>query len=171
MSRLRLGVGLAMGLAASCIVAGCSAQPALDGQTGSAMQARVVAVASSVAAGDPVAALTELESLENALLQATAEGRVSSDRSAQIRASIELVRQDLQAIIAANEPPVEDPVPEPATAGSDDSAPGQGSVSDSDRTGNSGNSESGGGNGTGNNGNGPDRNSGNGPDRNSGNGN
>ncbi|MEQ1735883.1 MAG: hypothetical protein ABL886_05730 [Rhodoglobus sp.] len=106
----RLARALLLAAASALLVTGCVAQPQqqpqpqLDEATSSELVAGVVAAAESAADDDPKKALKRLDELEKILLQATADGRVSADKSAQIMAAIELVRRDLQAMLDAESP-------------------------------------------------------------------
>jgi hypothetical protein len=57
----------------------------------------VRAVTAASAAGDVAAASTALDQLQAQLLDASASGQLSADRSTRIQASIDLVRADLVA--------------------------------------------------------------------------
>ena len=80
----------------------------LDTDVAEQLQASVLAVSSAAAAGDFAGALTALDALEAQLTEGTASGSIDPGRSARIRASIELVRADLVAVI-----PVPAPEPKP----------------------------------------------------------
>lgn len=79
----------------------------LGASTASALQASVRAVTTAAAAGDIATATTALDQLQSQLLDASANGQLSADRSTRIQASIDLVRADL---VAATPPP---PTPAP----------------------------------------------------------
>jgi ribosomal protein S20 len=94
--------------AAACLLgvaalAGCTQTNSdLSPSTASSLQASVRAVTVAAAAGDIAAATTALDQLQSQLLDASANGRLSADRSTRIQASIDLVRADL---VAATPPP------------------------------------------------------------------
>jgi hypothetical protein len=77
------------------------------------MQESVAAVTQAAAAGDPAGAIAALDSLEAQLKEDTASGAISADRSAQIQASIDLVRADLTAALP-------EPSPTPSQPGNKD---------------------------------------------------
>lgn len=118
------------------VLTGCSqAAPEIDADAASRMQASVAAVTEAAAVGDPEGALVALDALEAQLKLDTESGAVSAERSAQIQASIDLVRADLIAALPAPEP-----APEPAPAeeekddkGKDDKGDDKGSDKGSDK--------------------------------------
>jgi ribosomal protein S20 len=80
----------------------------LGASTASALQASVRAVTTAAAAGDIATATTALDQLQSQLLDASANGQLSADRSTRIQASIDLVRADL---VAATPPAPPTPAP------------------------------------------------------------
>ncbi|WP_341953441.1 hypothetical protein [Salinibacterium sp. TMP30] len=95
-------------------LSGCApTEPELDSVSASRMQESVAAVTQAAAAGDPAGAIAALDALEAQLKEDTASGMIGADRSAQIQASIDLVRADLTA--ALPEPP-----PAPSQEGTKD---------------------------------------------------
>ncbi len=106
-------------LASSIILTGCvSSPPDLDEGTAAKLQESVAHIAEVAAAGKFADALTNLESLQAQLTEATARGDVGGDREARIRAAIENVRSDLNALIDAQKSKPElppEPEPEPET--------------------------------------------------------
>lgn len=102
------------------VLAGCApAATDLKSETSAQMQAVVVSVAESAAAGDPVTALQRLDELQQRLDAAVAAGDVSAERAVAIQDAIDAVRADLQP---APEPTVV-PAPEPTVDESVDDAP------------------------------------------------
>ncbi|PPG64815.1 hypothetical protein C5C27_01980 [Rathayibacter sp. AY2B7] len=96
-------------LASVLLLSGCSSAPqGIDEGTAQTLDDAVVAVAEKASADDYQGALTELASLQSALDAALAEGSVSSDRAATVQAQVDVVRGDLEALIAG--------APEPAPA-------------------------------------------------------
>ena len=69
--------------------------------TASRLQSGVLAVSSTVAGGDPTAALARLDELAATLADARARGQVTSARFDSVTASMALVRADLESAIAA----------------------------------------------------------------------
>jgi len=95
-------------------LSGCApTEPGLDSVSASRMQESVAAVTQAAAAGDPAGAIAALDSLEAQLKEDTASGAISADRSAQIQASIDLVRADLTAALP-------EPSPTPSQPGNKD---------------------------------------------------
>lgn len=135
--RLRLACVAAV-LATLLAVAGCSATPGLDTPTSAEWQSRVLAIAESAEAGDIPTALLDLDALEAETAQARTDGEISAERAAIIQQSIDVVRSDLEAEVAA---PVTHAPEETAT---DDST---GTDSDEGDKGDKGNSENKGDNG------------------------
>jgi predicted component of type VI protein secretion system len=108
--------GIARAFAVLCAVAvvtalsGCApSEPAIDSAVSSALQATVADVTQAAADGNPEAALAALDVLQAQLSEDTASGAISADRSAQIQASIDLVRADF---IAALPEPSPTPTPD-----------------------------------------------------------
>lgn len=136
--RLRLGCVAAV-LATLLAVAGCSATPSgLDTPTSVEWQSRVLAIAESAEAGDIPTALLDLDALETETAQARTDGEISAERAAIIQQSIDVVRSDLEAEVAA---PV---TPAPEETATDDSTD---TDSDKGDKGDKGNSENKGDNG------------------------
>ncbi len=113
--------------AVAAVLAGCATAPlTLSRQASTDLQAGVVAVAESAAAGDQATALTRLDELQERLDAAVAAGDVTAERAASIQGAIEVVRADLQP---APTPSIE-PVPQPTVGpgltddGNDNSGPG-----------------------------------------------
>lgn len=101
-------------------LAGCAtATPDVTREVSSQMQAVVLSVAESAAAGDTVTALQRLDELQQRLDAAVAAGDVSAERAAAIQQAIDAVRADLQP---APEPTVA-PTPDPSVDDSEDDAP------------------------------------------------
>lgn len=106
-------------MVATLVLTSCAPNPTLEETTSTTLQQGVVAAATLAAEGHPAGALAELDALEQTLLEATAAGNVSSDRSARISASIALVRVDLEALLAEIKPS-----PTPDDDDEDDDGPG-----------------------------------------------
>ena len=125
---MRVLRALVVAVASVSLCVGCAAQPAIDSEISAELQQEVVDLANTAATGDAAAALTQLDALNQQLLEATSRGEVSSERSTQIGAAIELVRQDLQAVVDAAEPepvqPVEPEEPENDKKGKDEKGKG-----------------------------------------------
>lgn len=115
-------------IAMSLIVVGCAANPtALDAETSQRWQAQVLAIAQSAEAGDPAAALRELDALEVESVQARDAGEITAERAAIIQQAIDLVRADLEPAPVPAEQVPEDTVPDET-----DPAPGTDSENDDD---------------------------------------
>lgn len=118
---MRVLRAVVVAVASVSLCVGCAAQPAIDSEISAELQQEVVDLANTAAAGDAAAALAQLDALNLQLLEATSRGQVSSERSTQIGAAIELVRQDLQAVVDAAEPePVQPVEPEDDKKGKDE---------------------------------------------------
>ncbi|PPI26384.1 hypothetical protein [Rathayibacter sp. AY1B5] len=103
-------------LASVLLLSGCSSAPqGIDDGTARTLDDAVVAVAEKASADDYQGALTELAALQSALDAALAEGSVSSDRAATVQTQVDVVRGDLESLIAgAPEPtPAETTAPAP----------------------------------------------------------
>lgn len=94
---------------AAVLLAGCAAAPELDEQVAGNLQARVAAAKQFAAQQDFGGAVTELEQLSNEVQAAADQGRLSQERQSRIEASIAKLRADLDAAIAAAEPPTPSP--------------------------------------------------------------
>ncbi|MEV8253233.1 hypothetical protein AB0O95_04615 [Rhodoglobus sp. NPDC076762] len=103
--------------------------PDFDPDAASLLQTSVADITDAAAAGDPAAALAALDILQEQLNESTATGAIGAERSAQIQASIDLVRADLIAAL-----------PEPApTADPEDEATSNGNGNGSDNGNGNGN--------------------------------
>jgi predicted component of type VI protein secretion system len=93
-------------------LAGCSAQThAYPTATAQLLRESVASVTQAAADGDPATALTRLDELHATLLDEHAKGAVDDARFDSISESIELVRIDLEALIAdQNTGPTTNPV-------------------------------------------------------------
>src|SRR5215207_7824220 len=145
------------------VLAGCAATPpGLSGEASSSLQAGVVAVAESAAAGDSAGALTRLDELEQTLDAALAAGEVTDERAADIQEALDTVRADLQPASTPTPTPTAEPAPSitvdpvvPDDGGGDDGGGNDGGGSDGggdDNSGpgnNNGNDDNGNGNGKG----------------------
>ena len=94
---------------AAVLLAGCAGAPELDEQVAGNFQARVAAAKQFAAQRDFGGAVTELEQLGNEVQVAADQGRLSQERQSRIEASIAKLRVDLDAAIAAAEPPTPSP--------------------------------------------------------------
>lgn len=100
LGRLRIAVRL---LAAGLVVAiaGCAPASDLEEKTGRELQARVLAVSTAAANGDPATGLRTLDELVEHLTLAAANGDVSFKRHQSIMKAVEPVRAGLRAAAAA----------------------------------------------------------------------
>lgn len=111
------------------VLTGCAAQqPALDAATADALNGSVVAVATAAAGDDPAAALAQLDALQGQLDAAVASGAVSGARAADIQSSIDLMRLDLEALVALQPTPT--PTPTPTDDDDKPDKPGRGNKDD-----------------------------------------
>ncbi len=93
------------------VLTGC-AGPDLATTTAERLQADVVGIGTAAASGDLSAAVAAADALDTRLTAATDAGSVSADRAARIRAALERVRADLEAMMvpAQTEPAESEPV-------------------------------------------------------------
>jgi len=126
--------GAARAVAVLCAVAvvtalsGCApAEPGIDTAVSSVLQASVADVTQAAANDDPEGALAALDVLEAQLKEDTASGAIGADRSAQIQASIDLVRADLTAAL-----PEPSPTPTPDEKNDKGKGNGKGNKKDKD---------------------------------------
>ncbi|RXZ71923.1 hypothetical protein [Agromyces albus] len=89
----------AVAVIATLILSSCA--PGYDEATKGDLREHLVAVAEASAAGDWQAALTGLDAMAVELADARAAGRVSDERFDTIALAMELVRQDIDAAMAA----------------------------------------------------------------------
>lgn len=82
---------------------GCATAPQYDAEVASALQTQVAEITTASADGDWEVALTHVQALEADARDAHARGEISLERLESILASIELVRQSLDAERAAEE--------------------------------------------------------------------
>lgn len=94
---------------AAVLLAGCAGVPELDEEAAGKFQARVAAAKQFAAQQEFRGAVAELEQLGNDVQAAGDQGRLSQERQSRIEASIAKVRADLEAAIAAAEPPTPGP--------------------------------------------------------------
>ncbi|MCX7521426.1 hypothetical protein OSC27_03935 [Microbacterium sp. STN6] len=80
---------------------GCAATPSYESSLAASLEHGVLVVTTDAAAGDFSKALAALDDLQGRLASEQASGRIPSERSARISASIERVRGDLNSAIAA----------------------------------------------------------------------
>ena len=99
MIRRQRSVLLALSLSAALALGGCAAdEPDIAASTSSLLQSTIATAAEQAAAGDSAGALATLDSLQQQVQQASADGDVTAERSATIQQSIDLVRADLQPV-------------------------------------------------------------------------
>lgn len=136
---MRRPASLIAAIALTAVLAGCAASPtALSRQASTDLQAGVVAVAESAAAGDQTAALARLDELQQALDAAVAAGDVTAVRAASIQSAIDVVRTDLQPAPAPTVEPAPQPTADPSVtdSGNDNSGPGNNNGNDDKGKGN-----------------------------------
>jgi hypothetical protein len=92
-------------LLSALLLTGCAGSPAtLEPVSASQLQAGVLKVTTSAAAGDFSTAQAELAAVQADLLAASAADQLTASRASQIQAAIDLVRADLAAAITASLP-------------------------------------------------------------------
>lgn len=101
---MRLAVAASV-LAIALLLSGCAPSPTSEysDETASALQAGVLEVTETSAAGDYEAAMVRLDELEASLKDALAKGTVTTQRYESVLAAIALVRADLTAELAQQE--------------------------------------------------------------------
>ena len=83
------------------LLAGCASESAdLDSDVATTLQSSVVAVAETAADGDLATSLARLDTVQEHLDAAIAEGAVSAERAALIQSAIDAVRADLEVKLA-----------------------------------------------------------------------
>ena len=124
---------LATGLAVVVLLGGCSPAPApeFDPAASERLQTKVAAVTESSAVADYAAAVLALDELVAQAKDALARHQISPARYESIIAAVNLVRVDLEAAIASNQPaPAELPAEgQDATSGTNNEGTGTGSGS------------------------------------------
>lgn len=98
---LRVNTITAVAVAVTLALSSCA--PSYDQETEDRLRQHVVAVSEASAAGDWQAALSGLDSLAAEATSAREAGKVDAKRFETITLAMELVRQDLEAAIAAAE--------------------------------------------------------------------
>jgi len=111
----RAAAVLAIALALALV--GCAPAPSYTVEASQVLQASVLAVTETAAAGDPETALTRLDELQTALDAQLASGGIDQERYDSVSAAMGLVRTDLQAA-------VESELAEETAVTPDDSGPG-----------------------------------------------
>ncbi len=107
-TRLRMsavrGTAAAGVLALGVLLAGCGpADTGLQRDAARPLQERVLSVSQAAAGNDHAAAKAALETLENDVAAAAADGRLSEDRRRTIMTAVAAVRADLMTAMAAEE--------------------------------------------------------------------
>ena len=98
---MRAGPIAAVVLTATLALSACA--PRYDGATKEDLRAQVVAVSTASAAGDWPTAIAGLDQLATEVSKARRDGRLDDARFTAIVAAMDLVRQDLEAAVAAAE--------------------------------------------------------------------
>lgn len=130
----RVLVALAAG---ALLLSGCAADGArYQAATARALQQQVLAVAESAADGEHEAALTRLDELTASTKDARVRGTVTEARHDSIMSAIDLVRADLEALLAAapekEEPTAEEPATDTGGGGTGGSGGGSGDSGNGD---------------------------------------
>lgn len=98
---MRAGRIASVVLTATLALSGCA--PQYDAATKEDLRAQVVAVSTASAAGDWPTAIAGLDQLATEVSKARRDGRLHDQRFAAIVSAMDLVRQDLEAAVAAAE--------------------------------------------------------------------
>lgn len=110
MTRTRATV-TAVVLSAAVVLSGCAQSPSFDPDAAAMFQERVLEVSTAASTAEFEAALQKVAELEVEVKDALARGLITPERYDSILAAIALVRADLEAAIAAQQPAP--PPPEP----------------------------------------------------------
>jgi len=98
---MRINFAAPVALLAALALSGCG--PVYDQETADGLREHVVTISEASAAGDWQSAVTELDILAKEAARAREAGELDSERFEKIALAMELVRQDLEAAIAAAE--------------------------------------------------------------------
>ena len=98
---MRINFAAPVALLAALALSGCG--PVYDQETAHGLREHVVTISEASAAGDWQSAVTELDILAKEAAKAREAGKLDSERFEKIALAMELVRQDLEAAIAAAE--------------------------------------------------------------------
>ena len=98
---MRTNFAAIFALLAAFALSGCA--PAYDQETADGLREHVVTISEASAAGDWQTAITELDTLASGAAAAREAGKLDSERFEKIALAMELVRQDLEAAVAAAE--------------------------------------------------------------------
>jgi ABC-type phosphate transport system auxiliary subunit len=98
---MRTNFAAIFALLAALALSGCA--PAYDQGTADSLREHVVTISEASAAGEWQIAITELDALGTEAAKAREAGKLESERFEKISLAMELVRQDLEAAIAAAE--------------------------------------------------------------------
>ena len=98
---MRINFAAPVALLAALALSGCG--PVYDQETADGLREHVVTISEASAAGDWQSAVTELDILAKEAAKAREAGKLDSERFEKIALAMELVRQDLEAAIAAAE--------------------------------------------------------------------
>jgi hypothetical protein len=122
----------AAALALVLALGGCSTGDEYPEATAQSLQEGVLAVSQASAAGDYAGASLALDDVAARLAAALQAGDITDERAREIAMAIELVRTDLQTLIAAQQPVVEEDTSpgkgpdKPKPGKKDDEKPGKG---------------------------------------------
>ena len=119
MTRARTAVA-AVVLSAGVVLSGCAQAPSFDPDAAATFQERVLEVSTAASTAEFDAALQKVAELEVEVKDALARGLITPERYDSILAAIALVRADLEAAIAAQQPPPPPPEPPASNQGGND---------------------------------------------------
>jgi hypothetical protein len=94
---------VALALAVTLLLGGCAPTEDYPASTAQSLQQAVLAVSQASAAGDWAGAQAALDDAAARLAAAVDAGEIGQDRAMDISIAIDLVRADLQALIAAQQ--------------------------------------------------------------------
>lgn len=119
MTRTRATV-TAVVLSAGVVLSGCAQAPSFDPDAAATFQERVLEVSTAASTAEFDAALQKVSELEVEVKDALARGLITPERYDSILAAIALVRADLEAAIAAQQPAPPSPEPPASNQGGND---------------------------------------------------
>jgi hypothetical protein len=136
MTRTRAAV-TAVVLSAGVVLSGCAQAPSFDPDAAATFQERVLEVSTAASTSEFDAALQKVAELEVEVKDALARGLITPERHDSILAAIALVRADLEAAIAAQQPAP--PPPASNQGGNDNNGNNGNKDKEKDNKGNNGN--------------------------------
>ncbi len=132
MTRTRACVA-AVVLSAGVVLSGCAQAPSFDPDAAARFQESVLEVSTAASTAEFDAALQKVAELEVEVKDALARGLITPERYDSILAAIALVRADLEAAIAAQQPAPPPPEPPASNEGGNDNNGNNGNNGNKDK--------------------------------------